>query len=59
MNKADAHNSDALGRLASIAAGYPFRGKIDALPNGDVAGRFRCAILIPKLVSIGLLAFTY
>lgn len=26
-----------LGRLAAISAGYPFRGKIDELPNGDVA----------------------
>lgn len=37
MNKLDAHKYDTLSKLASIAAGYPFRGKIDALPKGEVA----------------------
>lgn len=37
MKKIDAHKNNVLGRLASIAAGYPFRGKIDALPEGDVS----------------------
>ena len=29
--------SFSLNELAAISAGYPFRGKIDALPNGNVA----------------------
>ena len=37
MKRIDAHESCTLSELASISAGYPFRGKIDALPEGDVA----------------------
>lgn len=37
MKRFDAQDSCALAELASISAGYPFRGKIDALPEGDVA----------------------
>ena len=37
MKPLDAHESYTLSELASISAGYPFRGKIDALPEGDVA----------------------
>lgn len=37
MKALDADNSDLLGRIAVISAGYPFRGKIDELPNGEVA----------------------
>lgn len=37
MNVVDARFSGALADLASIAAGYPFRGKIDDLPAGKVA----------------------
>jgi hypothetical protein len=36
MNLFDAHVLTLAG-LASISAGYPFRGKIDALPEGGVA----------------------
>lgn len=32
-----AYYATQLGRLATIAAGYPFRGAIDALPPGPVA----------------------
>jgi len=37
MKRFDAYDSGLLAGLASISAGYPFRGKIDALPEGDVA----------------------
>ncbi len=37
MKRLDAYDSDSLARVASISAGYPFRGKIDALPKGDVS----------------------
>lgn len=37
MKPLDAHQSYTLSELASISAGYPFRGKIDALPEGGVA----------------------
>ena len=37
MKRFDAYRSSALASLTSISAGYPFRGKIDALPEGDVA----------------------
>lgn len=37
MNSLDACDSGILAGLASISAGYPFRGKIDALPEGKVA----------------------
>jgi len=37
MKRFDAQESSTLAELASISAGYPFRGKIDALPEGDVA----------------------
>ncbi len=37
MNAFDAKYFESLGGLASISAGYPFRGKIDALPKGKVA----------------------
>lgn len=37
MKAIDANNSDLLGRIAAISAGYPFRGKIDELPEGEVA----------------------
>lgn len=37
MNDFDACDSDILGGFASISSGYPFRGKIDALPQGGVA----------------------
>lgn len=36
MKPLDAYQSYPLSELASISAGYPFRGKIDALPEGDV-----------------------
>jgi Type I restriction modification DNA specificity domain len=37
MNDATAYFRESLKGLASIAAGYPFRGAVDALPSGDVA----------------------
>ena len=37
MNDFDAYDSGTLVGFASISAGYPFRGKIDALPEGQVA----------------------
>lgn len=37
MKRFDAYNSNALASLGTISAGYPFRGKIDALPEGRVA----------------------
>lgn len=37
MKEIDAHDSSLLADLASISAGYPFRGKIDTLPEGGVA----------------------
>jgi hypothetical protein len=37
MKRFDAYDSDVLARFASITAGYPFRGKVDALPAGEVA----------------------
>ena len=37
MKPDDAVYSVALVEMTSISAGYPFRGKIDALPEGDVA----------------------
>lgn len=37
MKDIDAHDSVSLKALAELSAGYPFRGKIDALPEGDVA----------------------
>jgi len=37
MKREDALDSTVLVEMASISAGYPFRGKIDKLPQGDVA----------------------
>ena len=37
MNKITAYPTESLNSLASIAAGYPLRGAVDALPVGDVA----------------------
>lgn len=37
MKYFDAYDSGVLGGVASISAGYPFRGKVDALPAGGVA----------------------
>jgi len=37
MNCVTANKIINLGSLANIAAGYPFRGSIDALPDGGVA----------------------
>ena len=37
MKAIDANDSEFLGRVAGISAGYPFRGKIDELPDGKVA----------------------
>ena len=37
MNSTTAYKQNALGNLARIGAGYPFRGAVDALPDGDVA----------------------
>lgn len=37
MKHFDAYDSGMLAGLASIYAGYPFRGKVDALPEGGVA----------------------
>lgn len=37
MKRFDAYDFGVLGGFASISAGYPFRGKIDALPKGGVA----------------------
>lgn len=37
MKSLDANDSDHLGRIAAISAGYPFRGKVDELPAGEVA----------------------
>jgi hypothetical protein len=37
MKLFDAYDRDVLGGLALISAGYPFRGKVDALPEGGVA----------------------
>ncbi len=37
MKRFDAYDSVVLGGVASISAGYPFRSKIDALPEGGVA----------------------
>ena len=37
MNAINAPKFELLVNLASISAGYPFRGKIDTLPEGDVA----------------------
>ncbi len=37
MKREDALDSTILVEMASISAGYPFRGKIDQLPKGDVA----------------------
>ena len=37
MNEITAYPRESLGALASIAAGYPLRGAVDALPPGDVA----------------------
>ena len=37
MKHFDAYESDLLAGLASISAGYPFRSKIDVLPEGEVA----------------------
>lgn len=37
MKSINAYGFEPLGSLASISAGYPFRGKIDALPEGKVA----------------------
>ena len=37
MNKTTAYTIESLNGLASIAAGYPLRGAVDALPAGDVA----------------------
>lgn len=37
MKAVDANNWDNLGRIAAISAGYPFRGKIDELPEGEVS----------------------
>lgn len=37
MKLVDASDSTQLVEVASISAGYPFRGRIDELPAGDVA----------------------
>lgn len=37
MKRFDAYGCDVLGGLALVSAGYPFRGKVDALPEGGVA----------------------
>ena len=37
MKREDALDLTVLVEMASISAGYPFRGKIDQLPKGDVA----------------------
>ncbi|NOW46005.1 hypothetical protein FHW96_002163 [Novosphingobium sp. SG751A] len=37
MKRFDANISKLVGQIATISAGYPFRGKIDELPDGDVA----------------------
>jgi hypothetical protein len=37
MKGIDANYSDCLARIATISAGYPFRGKVDELPDGEVA----------------------
>jgi len=37
MKREDAPDSTILVEMASVSAGYPFRGKIDKLPKGDVA----------------------
>jgi hypothetical protein len=37
MNETTAYLRESLKGLASIAAGYPFRGAVDALPSGNVA----------------------
>lgn len=37
VNRITAYPRESLGGLASIAAGYPLRGAVDALPPGDVA----------------------
>ena len=37
MKRLDASKFYSLAAIASLAAGYPFRGKIDDLPAGDVA----------------------
>lgn len=37
VNQITAYPRESLGGLASIAAGYPLRGAVDALPPGDVA----------------------
>ena len=37
MKRFDATHSNKLASLGAISAGYPFRGKIDALPEGRVA----------------------
>ena len=37
VNDITAYPRESLGGLASIAAGYPLRGAVDALPPGDVA----------------------
>lgn len=37
MKRIDANDSELIGRIATISAGYPFRSKVDELPDGDVA----------------------
>ncbi len=37
MKVVDANCSVFLARIATISAGYPFRGKVDELPDGEVA----------------------
>ncbi len=37
MKAVDANCSVFLARIATISAGYPFRGKVDELPDGEVA----------------------
>lgn len=37
MKAVDANDSGCLAWIAAISAGYPFRGKVDELPNGEVA----------------------
>lgn len=37
MKRLNAYSADLLAGLASVSAGYPFRGKIEALPEGRVA----------------------
>ena len=37
MKRNDAYDSPRLVEVASISAGYPFRGKIEKLPDGEVA----------------------